>query len=45
MQIWLFGKTPIVENMLIADVPPPGRYVIAQSELSGKRVGARGQRP
>lgn len=25
MQIWLFGKTPIVENMLIADVPGQGR--------------------
>lgn len=25
MQIWLFGKTPIVENMLIADVPAQGR--------------------
>jgi cytochrome c biogenesis protein len=24
-QIWLFGKTPIVENMLIADVPESGR--------------------
>ena len=24
-QIWLFGKTPIVENMLIVDVPPEGR--------------------
>ena len=25
LQIWLFGKTPIVENMLIADVPAQGR--------------------
>ena len=25
LQIWLFGKTPIVENMLIADVPTQGR--------------------
>lgn len=25
LQIWLFGKTPIVENMLIADVPEQGR--------------------
>lgn len=25
LQVWLFGKTPIVENMLIADVPPQGR--------------------
>jgi cytochrome c biogenesis protein len=25
VQVWLFGKTPIVENMLIVDVPPEGR--------------------
>lgn len=25
LQVWFFGKTPIVENMLIADVPPQGR--------------------
>lgn len=25
MQVWLFGKTPIVDNMLIADVPQSGR--------------------
>lgn len=27
-QIWLFGKAPIVENMLIADVPQSGRLSI-----------------
>lgn len=29
MQVWLFGKTPIVENMLIADVPSEGRLAMA----------------
>lgn len=29
MQVWLFGKTPIVENMLIADVPQDGRLALA----------------
>ena len=28
MQVWLFGKTPIVDNMLIADVPPAGRLAL-----------------
>ena len=28
MQVWLMGKTPIVENMLIADVPARGRLSI-----------------
>ena len=28
MQVWLMGKTPIVENMLIADVPERGRLSI-----------------
>jgi len=27
-QVWLFGKTPIIENMLIADVPPEGRLAM-----------------
>ena len=27
-QVWLFGKTPIVENMLIADVPDSGRLSV-----------------
>lgn len=29
MQVWLMGKTPIVENMLIADVPERGRLSIS----------------
>ncbi len=29
MQVWLFDKEPIVENMLIADVPPTGRLALA----------------
>ena len=33
-QVWLFGKTPIVENMLIVDVPPEGR--LSASNLSFK---------
>ncbi len=28
MQVWLFGKTPIVDNMLIAEVPPSGRLAL-----------------
>ncbi|AWB34640.1 cytochrome C biogenesis protein ResB [Orrella marina] len=28
-QVWLLGKTPIVENMLIADVPPEGRLALS----------------
>jgi cytochrome c biogenesis protein len=28
LQVWLMGKTPIVENMLIADVPERGRLSI-----------------
>ncbi|MDO9024516.1 cytochrome c biogenesis protein ResB, partial [Zwartia sp.] len=28
MQVWLMGKTPIVENMLIADVPERGRLSV-----------------
>ena len=28
-QVWLFGKTPIVNNMLIADVPEQGRLALA----------------
>lgn len=28
LQIWLFGKSPIVENMLIADVPASGRLSV-----------------
>lgn len=28
LQIWLLGKQPIVQNMLIADVPPSGRLSI-----------------
>lgn len=28
LQIWLFGKTPIKENMLIADVPASGRLSV-----------------
>ncbi len=28
LQIWMFGKTPIQENMLIADVPPAGRLSV-----------------
>ncbi len=28
MQVWLLGKTPIVENMLIADVPQSGRLSV-----------------
>lgn len=28
LQIWLMGKTPIVENMLIADVPERGRLSV-----------------
>lgn len=28
-QVWLLGKTPIVENMLIADVPPEGRLSLS----------------
>jgi cytochrome c biogenesis protein len=27
-QVWLFGKTPVVENMLIADVPAEGRLAV-----------------
>lgn len=29
VQVWLMGKTPIVENMLIADVPPEGRLALS----------------
>ena len=28
LQVWLFGKTPIVENMMIADVPARGRLSV-----------------
>lgn len=28
LQIWLFGKKPLVENMLIADVPQTGRLSV-----------------
>ncbi|PHY05234.1 MAG: cytochrome C biogenesis protein ResB [Alcaligenaceae bacterium] len=28
LQVWLFGKTPIVENMMIADVPERGRLSV-----------------
>jgi len=28
LQVWLMGKTPIVENMLIADVPERGRLSV-----------------
>ncbi len=28
LQVWLFGKTPILENMLIVDVPQAGRLSI-----------------
>jgi len=28
-QVWWFDKTPIVENMLIADVPPEGRLALS----------------
>jgi len=28
LQVWLMGKTPIMENMLIADVPPAGRLSV-----------------
>jgi cytochrome c biogenesis protein len=28
LQVWLGGKTPIVQNMLISDVPPSGRLSI-----------------
>jgi cytochrome c biogenesis protein len=28
MQVWLFGKAPIVDNMLIADVPASGRLAL-----------------
>ncbi len=28
LQVWLFGKTPIVENMMVADVPERGRLSV-----------------
>lgn len=28
LQVWLFDKKPLVENMLIADVPPSGRLSV-----------------
>jgi len=28
MQIWMFGKTPVVENMLISEVPESGRLAL-----------------
>ncbi len=28
VQVWLFGKAPILENMLIVDVPPSGRLSV-----------------
>lgn len=29
LQVWLFGKTPILENMLIVDVPQAGRLSVS----------------
>ena len=42
LQIWLFGKTPIVQNMLIADVPASGRLSMDNPSFRGNLLVPEG---
>ncbi|WP_420042405.1 cytochrome c biogenesis protein ResB [Bordetella genomosp. 9] len=44
LQVWLGGKTPIVENMLISDVPPSGRLSINNPSFRSSMMVPEGGR-